>query len=92
MVQVNQMWVVAVRRTKSGVTFWAHMRSECLNIELKIPVFLSSVFPCRDVFLEMSTEREMENRMLFASCVDRLAVKPKQSEFYSFCCKQSQAR
>lgn len=35
------------------------MKSECLNIELKIPVFLSSVFSCSDVFLEKNTEREV---------------------------------
>lgn len=59
MVQGNQMWVVAVRRLKSSIKFWTHMKSECLNIELKIPVFLSSVFSCSDVFLEKNTEREV---------------------------------
>lgn len=78
--QVNQMWAVAVRRPKSSVEFWIHMRSECSNIGLKPPVLLSSIFPCRDISLEMSTGREMENRASCAACGAPLAVKPKQSE------------
>lgn len=65
------------------------MRSECLTIELKMPMFPRTVFSCRDIFSEMNTEKEMENRKTFVSCVDNLAVKPQQSELCEFCCKQS---
>lgn len=77
--QVNQMWAVAVRRPKSSMKFWIHMRSQCSNIGLKTPVFLSSKFPCRDISLEMNTESEMENRASWAACVAPLVVKPSQN-------------
>lgn len=40
---------VGCRCTKIEVTFWTHLRSECLNIELTTPVFLSSIFLCRGI-------------------------------------------
>lgn len=77
--QVNQMWAVAVRRPKSSVEFWIHMRSECSNIGLKPPVLLSSIFPCRDISLEMSTGREMENSFMCclwsSSCCETQTVR-----------------
>lgn len=75
--QVNQMWAVAVRRPKSSMKFWIHKRSECSNTGLKPPVFLISIYPCRDISLEMNSGSEMENRASGAACVAPLAVKPK---------------
>lgn len=88
--QVNQMWAVAVRRPKSSMKFWIQMKSECSNIGLKPWVFLSSTFPCRDISLEMDSEREMENRASWAAWVAPLAVKPKQAELHFLCCQQSE--
>lgn len=81
---------VAVRRPKLSMKFLIHRRSECSNIGLKTPVFLSSIFPSRNISLEMSIESEMENRASCAACVAPLAVKPKQSELHSLCCQQSE--
>lgn len=65
------------------------MRSDCLTIELKMPMFPRTLFSCRDIFSEMNTEKELENRKMFVSYVGNLATKPQQSELHEFCCKQS---